>query len=132
MRAASLAGTSTFCIEITGILINYCLQELLSYTFPDGYGVLPSNLSLQSSWLGLVLKTSVNNSPLRWQMHEGEKDGVDLWLWIKVKYESADISDPLRIYYAEKIRSLKLRANGSLHNYIDRFQGLDSHVDCLP
>ena len=52
-------------------------------------------------------------------MHEGEKDGVDLWLWLKVKYESAAISDPLRIYYAEKIRSLKLRANGSLHNYID-------------
>ena len=57
-------------------------------------------------------------------MHEGEKDGVDLWLCLKVKYESAAISDPLRIYYAEKIRSLKLRANGSLHNYIDQLQGL--------
>ena len=57
-------------------------------------------------------------------MHEGKKDGVDLWLWLKVKYESAAISDPLRIYYAEKIGSLKLRDNGSLHNYIDRFQGL--------
>ena len=56
---------------------------------------------------------------MRWPRHEGEKDGVDLWLWLKVKYESADISDPLRIYYAEKIRPLKLRANGSLHNYID-------------
>ena len=32
--------------------------------------------------------------------------------------------DALRIYYAEKIRPLKLRANGSLHNYIDQFQGL--------
>ena len=57
-------------------------------------------------------------------MHEEEKDGVDMWLWLKVKYESAAISDPLRIYYADKIRSLKLGANGSLHNYIDRFQGL--------
>ena len=49
---------------------------------------------------------------------------MDLWLWIKVKYESAALLDALRIYYAEKIRSLKLRANGSLHNYIDQFQGL--------
>ena len=64
---------------------------------------------------------SVNNSPLRWQMHEGDRDGVDLCLWLKVKYESAAISDSLRIYYAEKIRSLKLRANGSLHDYIDQF-----------
>ena len=54
-------------------------------------------------------------------MHEGDRDGVDLCLWLKVKYESAAISDPLRIYYAEKIRSLKLRANGSLHDYIDQF-----------
>ena len=68
---------------------------------------------------------AVNNSPLSWPMHEGEKDGVDLWLWIKVKYESADKLDQLRLYYAEKIRSLKLRSNVSLHNYIDRFQGLE-------
>ena len=57
-------------------------------------------------------------------MREGEKDSVDLWLWLKVKYESESILDPLRIYYAEKIRLLKLRANGSLHNYIDRLQGM--------
>ena len=107
-----------FCIEITGILINYCLQELHSYSFPDGSGVLPSHLYFQSSWLGAVPKTSVNNSPLRWPMHEGEKDGVDLWLWHNVNYESAAISDPLSIYYAEKIMSLNLRANGSLHDYI--------------
>ena len=53
-------------------------------------------------------------------MHEGEKYGVDLWLWPKIKYESADKLDQLRLYYAEKIRSLNLRSNGSLHNYIDR------------
>ena len=58
-------------------------------------------------------------------MHEGEKDGVDLWLWLKIKYESAAKLDPLRLYYAEKIRSLKLRSNGSTQDYIDRFQGLE-------
>ena len=57
-------------------------------------------------------------------MHEGEKDGVDLWLWLKIKYESAAKLGPLRIYYADKIWLLKLRSNGSLHDYIDRFQGL--------
>ena len=57
-------------------------------------------------------------------MHEVEKDGVDLWLWLKIKYESAATLYPFRIYYAEKISSLKLRSNGSLHDYIDWFQGL--------
>ena len=58
-------------------------------------------------------------------MHEGEKDGVDLWLWLKIKYESTAKLDPLRLFYVEKIRSLKLKSGGSLHDYIDRFQGLE-------
>ena len=53
-----------------------------------------------------------------------EKDGMDLWLWLKIKYESAATLYPLSIYYGEKIILLKLRSNGSLHYYIDRFQGL--------
>ena len=56
-------------------------------------------------------------------MHEGDKDGVELLLWMKIKYESTAKLDPLRIYYADNIRSLKLRINGSLHDYIYRFQG---------
>ena len=67
----------------------------------------------------------VNNSLLRWPIHKGEKDGLELWLWLKIKYESAAKLDPLRLFYAEKIRSLKLKANGLLHYYIDRFQGLE-------
>ena len=67
---------------------------------------------------------AVNNCPLRWHMHEGDKDGVEIWLWMKIKYESAAKLDLLRIFYTDKIRSLKLRSNGSLHDYIDRFQGL--------
>ena len=63
----------------------------------------------------------VNNSSLRWPMQEREKDGVDLWLWIKIKYESADKLDPLRQLYLEKIRSLKLKADELLHDYINRF-----------
>ena len=56
-------------------------------------------------------------------MHEGEKYGVELWFWLKIKYESVAKLDTLRLYNAEKIRSLKLTANASLHNYIDWFQG---------
>ena len=57
-------------------------------------------------------------------MYEDDKDGVALLLWMKIKYESAAKLDLLRIYYSDKIRSLKLWSNGSLHDYIDRFQGL--------
>ena len=67
---------------------------------------------------------AVNNSPLRWSMIGAEKDGAELWLWMRIKYESAAKLDPLRIFYAENIILLKLRYNGSLNNYIDRFQVL--------
>ena len=114
-----------FCIEMTGIIIKYGIQKLLSHVLPGGSGVLPPHLYLQSYYLGEVLKMAVNNFPLRWTMHEGEEYGVNLWFWIKIKYESVAKLDPLRLYYAEKIRSLKLTANASLHNYIDWFQGLE-------
>ena len=57
-------------------------------------------------------------------MHKDDKDGVELLLWMKIKYESAAKLDPLRVFYADNTGSLKLRANCSLHDYIDRFQGL--------
>ena len=47
-----------------------------------------------------------------------------LWSWIKVRYESESKLDPLKSFYGENIRSLKLKAGGLLVNYIDRFQGL--------
>ena len=68
---------------------------------------------------------SVNNSLLRWPMHEGNKDGLDLWSWLKVRYESADKLDPVRRLYGEKIRSLKIKSGGLLGDYIEQFQGLD-------
>ena len=49
---------------------------------------------------------------------------MGLCLWIKIKYDSADKLVPLRLYCNDKFRSLKLRYNGSIHYYIDRFQGL--------
>ena len=46
--------------------------------------------------MGAVLNMAVNNLPLRWKIHEGDKDGVDFWSWLKVRYESAAKLDPLR------------------------------------
>ena len=57
-------------------------------------------------------------------MYEGEKDGVSLLLWLKIKYESEAKIYPLRQFYSDKMRSLKLRVNCSLRDYIDRFQDL--------
>ena len=74
--------------------------------------------SLASSW------DVVNNSPLRWTMHEGSMNGICLWSWIKVIYESADKLDPLKILYAENIMSLKLKASELIIEYIEQFQGL--------
>ena len=67
---------------------------------------------------------AVNNCPLRWPMHEGGTCGVALLLWMKVRYESEAKIDPLNSYYHDKLGGLKLCVNGSLHDYIDRFQGL--------
>ena len=86
-----------FCIEMTGILIKFGLQELLSSVLPGASSVLPPHLYFQSSWLGAVLNMAVNKSPLRWPMNEGEKDGVYLCLLLKIKYESAAKLVPLRI-----------------------------------
>ena len=112
-----------FCIELTGILINHGLRELLYFASVSA-SAPPERLFFQSMWLGGMLKIAVNNFPLMWPMHEVDNDGVALLLWMKIKYESAAKLDTLRIYYSEKMRSLKLKVNGSLHCYIDRFQGL--------
>ena len=57
-------------------------------------------------------------------MHEGGTCGVTLLLWMKVKHKSEAKIDPLNSYYHDKLGGLKLCVNGSLHDYIDRFQGL--------
>ena len=67
---------------------------------------------------------AVNYSTLRWTMHEGNKYGVDLWFWLKVRYDIMDKLDSLRRLYGEKIRSLKLNFGGLFDNYIKQFQGL--------
>ena len=75
-----------FRIEMKGILIKHGLLQLLSFAYVGGSGVTPLHLYFQSAWLGAVINMAFNNSSLRWAMHEGNKDGVDLWSWIKVRY----------------------------------------------
>ena len=67
---------------------------------------------------------AVNNLSIRWPLHEGNKYGVDLWSWIKVKYESAAKLDPLRLFYGQKISLLKLKSGGWIGDYIKKSQGL--------
>ena len=49
---------------------------------------------------------------------------MDLWSWLKLKYESAAKLDPLMRFYGEKIRSLKLKSGGSIGDFIKRLQEL--------
>ena len=115
-----------FCIEMTGILIKYGLLQFLSLASVRGKSItpIPTHLYFQSVWLEAVLKLALNISLLRWPMHEGDKYGVNLWSWLKVRYESAANLDPLRQFYGDNIRLLKLKSGGSLGDYIERFQGL--------
>ena len=106
-----------------GILIKHGLQDIFLCA-KAGAPAMTEQLFFQSMWLGRVLCIAVNNFSLRWTMHEGEKDGVSLLLWLKIGYESEAKIDPLRQFYSDKLRSPKLRVNGSLHDYIVRFQGL--------
>ena len=62
-----------FRIEMTGILIKYGLIQLFSLASGGGPGVTPPYLYFQSSCMVEVLMMAVNNSPLRWLMHEGDK-----------------------------------------------------------
>ena len=74
-----------FLIELTGNLIKHGLRELLLWARAEA-SALPEQLFLQSEWLGRVLNIAVNDCPLRWPMHEGDKYGVALLLWLKIKY----------------------------------------------
>ena len=49
---------------------------------------------------------------------------MDLWSWIKVRYDSSAKLYPIRRFYGDKIRSLKLKYGVSLVNYINLFQVL--------
>ena len=55
-------------------------------------------------------------------MNKWDKYGVDLWSWLKIKYENTAKLDLLRQYYGQKISLLKLKSGGLLVYYIKRFQ----------
>ena len=55
---------------------------------------------------------------------KGNMDGIRSCYWIKVRYDSTSKLDPLRYFYGENIRLLKLKAGGSLVEYIERLYSL--------
>ena len=66
----------------------------------------------------MVLKMLVNKLLLRCTIHEGDMDRICLWSCIKVIYVSAAKLDPLSRLYGDNIRSINLKASGSLVDYI--------------
>ena len=72
----------------------------------------------------MVFNMAVNNSSLSGCMNEGNIDGILLWSRLQVRYDSDVKLDHIKIFYREKIRSLKLKAGGSLVKYIEQFQVL--------
>ena len=85
---------------------------MLSLELFWGVGNTPTHLYFQPAWIGKVLDMEVNKLPFRWPMHEGNTGGTCLWSWLKAIYESTAKLDPLRRFYGENIRSLKLKAGG--------------------
>ena len=67
----------------------------------------------------MVVNMAVNNSSLSLPMHEVNIDGIRLWSWNKVRYDSAAKLDTLRRYYGDNIRSIKMKFSGLLVKYID-------------
>ena len=57
-------------------------------------------------------------------MYEWNTDGICLWSWLKVRYESDAKLDPLRRFHGDNIMSFKLNYGGLIGEYIDRFQYL--------
>ena len=101
-----------FCIEMAGIFIKHLILQLIYFASVGGSGVTPPHLYFQSACLRALINMAVNNSPLRWPMQEGNKDGVDFLSWLKVRYVSAAKFYPLRQLYGEKTSRLSLNPVG--------------------
>ena len=82
-------------MEFNGFLKKGGLLSLISTTSGTGGGENPTKLFLQEFYLGKVLELTVNNMTLWWIMGRGVKDGISLWGWLKVRYETAAKLEPL-------------------------------------
>ena len=110
-----------FFIELNSIILKQGLLELLP-TMPNArVGETPPNMFFLSIWFWRVLLMSMKNTTLCWTMLQGEMGGIHLWAWMKFRYEITDKLQTLKQLYRENIRSLNIKVNGLLFNYIDRF-----------
>ena len=78
-----------FYVELNGILMKCGLLSVLSTTSGAGGGATPTKLFIQEIWLGKVLQLVANNMTLWWKMGKEGMDGISLWGWMKVRYETA-------------------------------------------
>ena len=84
-----------FCVELDGVLTKCGLLSVLSTTSGAGGGETPTKISFQEVCLGKVLQLKVNKMALWWSMGKVVMDGISLWGWLKVMYETADQLEPL-------------------------------------
>ena len=102
--------------------MKHVLSSVISITSCIGEILSNPELYFQSRWMGRALWLAVKNSTLRWPMGQGGDYGIFLLNWLRVRYESEDKLDPLKTFYPENIRPLKLKANGSILDFIDLFR----------
>ena len=114
-----------FCMELGSILMNHGTLMVISTTSGAGVGETLTKLFFRLIWLGRVMQLPVNNTILRWPMGKGGDDGISIWGWMKVRYDSVVKLQPLYKLYMEKIISLRLKSNGLLVIIIEQFQGLE-------
>ena len=84
-----------FRVELNSVLTKCGLLSVLSTTSGAGGGETPTKISFQEVCLGNVLQLKVNKMALWCSMGKVVMDGISLWGWLKVMYETAEKLEPL-------------------------------------
>ena len=84
-----------FLVELNGVLTKYGLLSVVSTMYGTGGGETPTKQFFQEVYLGNVLQLSVNNTILWCPMRKEVMDGIIIWGWLKVRYETAAKLEPL-------------------------------------
>ena len=114
-----------FLVELNGVLTKYGLLSVVSTMYGTGGGETPTKLFFQEVYLGNVLQLSVNNTILWCPMRKEVMDGIIIWGWLKVRYETAAKLGPLCNFFRENIWLLNLMVNGLLVGFVFQFQSLE-------
>ena len=104
-------------MELNGFLKKGGLLSLISTTSGTGGGENPTKLFFQEVFLRKFLQLEVNKNKLWCPMRKGVTDGISVWGWLEVRYETAAKLEPLCNFFRGDIWSLNLMVNGSLIDF---------------